>query len=155
AFQQDATRALKEVSMVMFTAAQGEKLKLGDESPWKEQIEMVRKQVLASAMFNHERNHFPVTEESIDAYYKSNQARYEQVEVKIIKIAFKPGPATGKSVAEMARQAVEAEHAGNSRSEADARALAADIIKKLRGGADFAKLAAQYSDDEESKASGG
>ncbi len=156
AFQQDATRALKEVSMVMYTAAQGEKLKLADESPWKEQIEMVRKQVLSSAMFNHERNHYPVTEESIEAYYKANQARYEQVEIKIIKLSFLPGKPAGKlSVEEEARRAFEIAHAGTDRPEAETRALAADIVKKLREGADFAKLVEKYSDDQESKSSGG
>ena len=41
------------------------------------------------------------------------------------------------------------------RTEADARTLAEDLVKQIRGGADFAKLVAEYSDDPTSKAAAG
>ena len=41
------------------------------------------------------------------------------------------------------------------RTEADARKLAEDLVKQIRGGADFGKLVAQYSEDPTSKAAGG
>jgi parvulin-like peptidyl-prolyl isomerase len=49
---------------------------------------------------------------------------------------------------------VQNEHAPN-RSEADAQTLAADIVKKLRAGADFVAMVKQYSDDADSKAADG
>jgi hypothetical protein len=154
-FQRDPARALQEVFIGQYTAMQGDKLKIGEQSPWKEQIEISRRTVVSAGMINYERNHFQVSDQDIVAYYNANKSRYEMVDAKIIKISFKPTLAAGASVEERARQAFEEAHAGTNRSEADAKKLAEDLVKQLRGGADFGKLAAKYSDDEESKNAGG
>ncbi|HWZ33901.1 MAG TPA: peptidylprolyl isomerase [Bryobacteraceae bacterium] len=157
-FQRDPRRALQDIFMVRYASAEGDKLKLGEQTEWKQQIEIARMNIVAAAMYNHERNFYPVSIEDINNYYARNQARYEQAAIKIIKIAFKPGSAAGetkKSVEQLAQEAFQSAHAASDRSEADARKLAADLVKKLREGADFAQLVTQYSDDAESKASGG
>jgi parvulin-like peptidyl-prolyl isomerase len=155
AFRQDPVRAIKELYITRYAAQQGEKLKLDEDPLWKEQFEIARRQVMVQAMFTYERNHFVVSEQDTEEYYKRNQSRYEQVEVKIIQVAFKPSPPASKSAEDMARYSVEVEHSLNSRSEADARKLSADLVKQLGAGADFANLAEQYSDDAESKKDGG
>jgi hypothetical protein len=157
-FQRDPQHAIQSIFLIRYAASEGEKLKLAEESPWKEQLEIARMNVVAAAMYNHERNSFSVSIDDMNGFYERNQARYEQAAIKIIKIAFKPGtagPTPKKSVEELAKEAFEAAHAGTDRSEADARKLAAEVVNKLRGGADFAQMVAQYSDDAESKASGG
>src|SRR5882762_3104097 len=46
-FQKDPRRALQELFVVRYAAAEGDKLKLGEESPWKEQIEIARMNVIS------------------------------------------------------------------------------------------------------------
>jgi hypothetical protein len=154
-FQRDPREALKQIFMVRYTAGEADKLKLGEETPWDEQIQLARMNVLSAAMFNHERNTYHVSLEQIEDYYKRDQARYEEATIKVIKIGFKPGMAGQLTVEEMAKRAVEGAHAAADRSDAEARKLAADIVAQLRKGGDFAKAVQQYSDDADSKANGG
>jgi hypothetical protein len=159
--QQDPQLALAQVFTFRHLAAEGEKLKLGEESPLKEQIETLRAGVIANALVNRERDTFPVSAADIDAYFERNRARYEQARIKAIYLAFRPTPAapaagtSAEALAEAARRAVEAANSTSGRTEPQAEALAAEIVKQLRGGADFTKLVEQYSDDATSKAAGG
>lgn len=158
-FQQNPSAALADAFVVRHLSGEAEKLKLAEESPWREQLESYRAQILTRAMVTHELNSHPVSAEEIDAYYGSHRSQYEQARIKIISIAFKPsGPAaapTPQDLKDAARSAMEAAHTPAQRSEAEARTLAADVVKKLRGGADFAQLVEKYSDDKDSKAAGG
>jgi parvulin-like peptidyl-prolyl isomerase len=105
---------------------------------------------------NSQRDGYPVSAEQITAYFERNRARYESATVKAVLIRFKPGAAagTGKSDLEDAAKSL-IQNAGVERSEEEARKLAEDIVKKARGGEDFATLATRYSEDEETKAAGG
>jgi hypothetical protein len=177
-FQQNPQQALGQVYLMKYLASEGEKAHLDEKSPLKEEIEdliaLLKQQVLANAMVNQEQNGFLVSGEQIDEYYKKNQARWEEAKIKIILIAFKPAPVTAaKAPAEAsptpggaapaitetlkaaAQGALEGAHPLNERTQAEALKLAGDLVKQLRGGADFAKLVTQYSDDAESKSSGG
>jgi len=155
-FQRDPVQALQQAFIVKYTAAEGDKLKLGETDPWKEQIEVQRMNVVSSAMFFHERNTYQVSVDDVDAFYKRNQARYEEAKIKVIKIAFKPGLTGNLSVEEMAKRAVESAHAASDRSETEARTLANGLVKQLRdNNADFAQFVQLYSDDPDSKADGG
>ncbi len=161
-----------------YLAAEGEKAHLDEQSPLKEEIEelitLLKQQVLANAMVNQEQNGFVVTGEQIDEFYQKNQARWEEAKIKIILIGFKPAPAapakvpgqaspapggaapdSAEALAQAAKGVLETAHPLNERSEAEAQKLAADLVTQLRGGTDFAKLVAQFSDDAESKSSGG
>lgn len=158
AFRTNPRDALQSVYILNFLASEGDKLKLGEESPWKEQIEAARTNTVANAMVNHERDGYMVSNEETDAFYKKNQARYEQSKIKVIYIVFKVGMPTGTSpedIKQAAMAALAAAHDPKQRSEADAKALATEIVKKIRGGADFGQLVAQYSEDATSKAAGG
>jgi hypothetical protein len=62
---------------------------------------------------------------------------------------------SGKSLEDVARAISEGGSSQTQRTEADARKLADDLVKQIRGGADFAKLVAEYSEDAPSKAAGG
>jgi parvulin-like peptidyl-prolyl isomerase len=159
-YQQDPKVAIQQMFVMRELAAEAEKAKLGEESPMKEQLEAMRANVLASAMLSHEHNYYNVSEEMIQESYQRNQAKYQQARIKLISIAFKPaisgvGASAGASLADIARAASEAAAGKTQRPEEDARKLAEDLVKQIRGGADFAKLVAQYSDDAASKAVGG
>jgi peptidyl-prolyl cis-trans isomerase C len=155
----DPVKVLQSIFLIRSLAEQGEKLKLAEESPWKDQIEVGRMQVVANALITHERNSFPVRSEDIDAYYDRNRARYEQAKVKVIKISFKPAiPGTATSptdVQKAAQLALQNAHSSTGRTETEAKTIAADLVKQLRAGADFVKLVAEHSDDADSKAAGG
>lgn len=157
--QQDPVSAIAQAYLLKYLAAEAEKLKLADETPWKEQLDMQRQLLLANAMNYHERNHYDVKTEDISKFYEANKAHFEQVKVRDIKISFKPGlPATGTSTEDLmksAQIALAQAHSETDRPEADAQKIANDLVKKLRGGADMAKLVAEYSEDQETKASGG
>src|SRR5579864_1182654 len=132
-FQQNPSMALGDYFIRRYLAGEAEKAKLEEQSPWKEQLEEQRTNILTNALVSKEANGYPVSEEMINAYYKQNQARYEQAKIKVIFIALKPEGPSGTSsqdVQAAARAVVEAAH--NQRSEADAKALAADLVKKIR-----------------------
>lgn len=160
-FQQDPQAALMNYFTLKFLAVEGEKRKLGEQSPIKEQLELLRADMLAGAMVNQERDGYPVSVEQIDAYYQRNRSSYEQARIRVIFIGYKPSQApaaagtSAKALEEAAKQALQAAHPPNERSEAEARALAADIADKIRNGAGFDKMVEQYSDDASSKASHG
>ena len=84
-----------------------------------------------------------VTDQDLQSYYDQHRDEYrvpEQVKVTHILIKI-PLPAPGAKVDEKAV--------------ADARAKAEDVLKQVKGGGDFAKLAEKYSDDPGSAKSGG
>jgi peptidyl-prolyl cis-trans isomerase D len=84
-----------------------------------------------------------VTDQDLQAYYDQHRDEYREPEqVKVSHILIKtPLPAPGAKEDEKAI--------------ADARAKAEDILKQLKAGGDFAKLAEKYSNDPGSAKSGG
>ena len=156
-YQQNPTNAIEQLYVLRYLATAAEKEKLDQESPIKEQLELARANALASAMLSHEHNYFQVPEETVKDYYAKNQAKFQQVKLRGILIAFKPEvPAkAGAAIEDVARAASEAALGRTQRSEADARKLADDLVKQLRAGADFGKLVEQFSEDPASKAKGG
>jgi peptidyl-prolyl cis-trans isomerase C len=160
-FEQNPKYAVQQLFMLRYLADEAERAKLGEESPLKEQLAFLRANSLASAMISHEHNFYTVSSQMIKEFYERNQARYQQAKIKVIYIAFKPtAPVTGsvageKSLEDVARALSEGGLSKTQRTEADARKLAEDLVKQIRGGADFAKLVADYSEDAASKAAGG
>jgi peptidyl-prolyl cis-trans isomerase C len=158
AFQQNPQFILSQYFLFLDLAEQGEKRNLLDKSPYKEQYEGLRLQLLRNARVNEENNAFPVSPEMIDSYYKEHSAQFEQAKIKVIYIPYAGTVVApkGTDAAAMAAAAKQAVAAGQSkRPEAEASALAADIVKQLRSGADFVKMVEKYSEDAPSKAAGG
>ncbi len=166
-FQKNPQQAIGQVYTMRYLAAEAEKIHLDQQSPLKEEIDemiaQLKMRVLANAMVNQEQREFGVTAEQIEDFYKKNQSRWEEAKIKIILIAFKTpcvvpanvDPTSTEGLKAATQCQLESSHPLNQRSEAEARTLAGDLVKQLRGGADFAKLVTQYSDDAESKSSGG
>jgi peptidyl-prolyl cis-trans isomerase C len=156
-FQQNPQFILSQYFLFVHLAEEGEKLNLLDKSPYKEQFEGLKLQLNRNARLNEENNTFPVSSEMIDSYYKQHSAQFEQAKIKVIYIPYAGQvvpTGTSPAAAEAAAKAAVAA-AQSKRPEAEARKLAADVVKQLRGGADFAKLVEQYSEDAASKAAGG
>ena len=156
--KQQPQNFIQQMFLFRFLSAEGDKLKLAEQSPLKEQIETERAWVIANAMVNHERDYYQVTGQQIEEFYHLNESRWQQAKIKAILVGFKPGaaaPVNPKDMEEAAKQALSGAHPANQRSEDEAKSLAADLVKQIRAGADFVKLVEQYSDDSSSKGSGG
>jgi peptidyl-prolyl cis-trans isomerase C len=160
-FNQNPKAAVQQLFVMRYLAEEGEKLKLAERSPLKEQLQMQRENAVAGARLNYESDHYQIPQEAIDDYYKRNRANYQQARIKVISIAFKPTlagsgttPSAG-SLDDIAKQALAAAHSAEQRTEAEARQRADEVVQKLKAGEDFAKLVAEYSDDAKSKAAGG
>src|SRR6266478_4274255 len=68
-YKQNPQVAIQQMYVMRYLADEAEKAKLGEESPLKEQLALLRANVLASAMLSHEHNYFPVSDETIEQYY--------------------------------------------------------------------------------------
>jgi hypothetical protein len=132
--QKDPVQAVKAYFLMHYLGEQGKKLRLDEESPLKEQLEEQRMNVLGEAYFNHQLNAYTPSAEEMDGYYAKNQASYLQVRISGIKLSFRADASAGVSpeaVAEAARRAVLEAHGVANRSEAEAKKLTADIVKRL------------------------
>lgn len=154
-YNQNPKYAIQQLFMMRYLAAEGEKLGLGERSPYKEQLEAERANVLASALLGYQQDHVAVPDESVQKYYDEHKDQYQQAKIRAIVVRFKPVVDPKASVDERARVDVENQIFNVHRSEEEARAVAAEITGKLKDGADFAKLVLDYSDDAGSKAKGG
>ncbi|MCC6585408.1 MAG: peptidylprolyl isomerase [Bryobacterales bacterium] len=113
-----------------FTAL-AEKQGFDKKSPYSDRIAWATGQVLAMARIQAEQQKGPMTEEGAKAYYETNPHLYGRAGVRLIYIAATKG------------------------KEAEAHAKLAEVQKQLKAGADFANVARQYSDDEDSAAKDG
>ncbi|HEV2200358.1 MAG TPA: peptidylprolyl isomerase [Bryobacteraceae bacterium] len=154
-YNQNPKYAIQQLFMMRYLADEGEKLKLGERSPYKEQLAAERANVLAGALLGYQQDHFPVSDEAVQKYYDQHTALYQQAKVRAISIRFKPVADPKASFEARARADMEAALANVQRSEEEARTRANEAAGKLKDGGDFAKLVEEYSDDAASKAKGG
>ena len=157
--QQNPLLALQNAFMMKYLAAEGDKIKLGEQSPLKEELEFNRANIVAGAYFNLHREMSTIAPGAVEAYYNANPGKFLQAKVKAIYIAFKPSvsgtASTPEDLARAAQDALVQAHSATSRTEAQAKTLAEEIAKKARGGAEFSALVDQYSEDPGSKAAHG
>jgi peptidyl-prolyl cis-trans isomerase C len=116
--------------------------KLGEKAPYKAAIEHARMQVLVQAILTEALNDVVIESPEIAKYYESNKNKFAQVKVKAIYIAYSNDAATKPS-------------GKKTLPEAEAKAKAENLLKQIRGGADFVKLVKENSDDESSREKNG
>ncbi|HTX38779.1 MAG TPA: peptidylprolyl isomerase [Bryobacteraceae bacterium] len=116
--------------------------KLDEGSPAREQLDYYTMRILTDAELENVNAHITVPPEEARQYYDTNRERYKEVRLKAIYLGFSDKPASSSS-------------SSASRTEDEAKALAAKLVGQLRGGADFVKLVEQYSEDATSKAKQG
>jgi parvulin-like peptidyl-prolyl isomerase len=156
AFQANPQVALFNYFVKQELGKQGAAMKLDEKSPLKERMEAMRMEFLADERMNIEMNAYQVPAVDIQKFYNQNANRFQRVKVSGIFVKFKPKDNQGTGTADLAAAAAAILSAGQlQRTEEEARAIAADLTKRLRAGEDMAKLANQYSEDVTSKATGG
>jgi len=112
-----------------------EKEKLDQETPAREQLEYSRMVVLSQAKLAAALNSATVEPAEIVKFYDTEKERFKEVRVKAIYVSFGKGE--------------------KAPTEDQAKAKATKLLAEIRGGADFAKLVKENSDDETSKAKDG
>ncbi len=144
--QRRTVQSLSSLLQQLYTVGQlsdeAEKLKLDQQSPWREQIQLDRKQVLAKAYLSDISKSSGGSASEAQQYYSSHPGEFEQLKMSGILIAFNPPgtPASGAAV---------------NRTEAEAQQKANDLEKKIKDGGDFSALARTDSDQQQSAAKGG
>lgn len=142
-YQSNLSSVVQQIYMSQQLAEQAAKMNLDQQSPWKEQLQLTRDNILTQAYLNKMASTTPGTPtEDPQAYYNSHQPEFDRVKLSGIFVAFNP-PGTP------------AASAANSRTEEQARAKADDVEKKLKAGGEFATLARTESDNQQAAARGG
>jgi peptidyl-prolyl cis-trans isomerase C len=136
-------KLLSQVFLMLRLADDAAKEGLDQQSPYKEQLQAYRMQVLSTAKLSNVSNTMQISREDQQKYYNENPDKFKEVKVRVIYITFNPTP--GKPTADGKKQLTEAE----------AQAKIEDLAKQIQGGADFGKLARENSDDQASAAKDG
>src|SRR6185369_2434821 len=117
--------------------------KLDQQSPTKEHLDYYRMMILSQAKLQDEMTNTAVQPSEVVKYYDVNKEKYKVIKVKAIYIAFSDDPADSKTKGK------------KMPTEAQAKAKAAALLTKIRGGADFVAMVKENSDDETSRAKDG
>jgi peptidyl-prolyl cis-trans isomerase C len=127
---------LSQLFWMQKLAEDAEKAGLDQQSPYKEQLDGFRLQLLANAETTYLGNTLPVTEEDERKYYQDNPDKFKEVKVRVIYVTF--NPAAAKPAADGKKRLTEAE----------AKAKIENLAIQIKGGgADFGMLARENSDD--------
>jgi peptidyl-prolyl cis-trans isomerase C len=121
-----------------------EKEKLDQESAVKTSLEYQRMVVLATAENTRRLNDAVIESDEIEKYYAANKEKFKQLKTSLIYVAFYKSESA--SVSSTAKRLL---------SEEEAKAKAQKLLADLRGGADFAKLARENSEEEATRAKDG
>ncbi len=142
-YQANLSTVVQQLYTSQQLAQQALKLNLDQQSPYKEQIELNRDNILARAYLNKVASSASGTPgPDPQQYYNSHQGDFDRVKLSGIFVAFNP-PGTPAS------------SSANNRTEEQARSKADDIEKKVKAGGDFTTLARTESDNQQSAARGG
>jgi peptidyl-prolyl cis-trans isomerase C len=142
---QNQSQLLQQYGLMKRLAAEGEKNKLDQVSPFREALEMNRMNVLAQAQLSRRFEQVKVSPEEIKAHYDKNQLNYQQARVKAIYIPF------STATVQMGTNAPKP----LTLTEEQAKTQAAEIVKQARSGVDFVKLVKEHSKDPNSVAKDG
>ena len=145
-YQQQARLRPQMLSTILVyqkLAEDATKEKLDQSSPYKEQIEFSRVQLLAQAELTLHGNSIQVSADDQQKYYKDHPEKFQEAKVRVIYVAFNPAPgktgADGKSLP----------------SEAESKTKIEGLRQQIAAGADFGKIARDNSDDKASAAKDG
>lgn len=128
------TTAVQQIYMQQQLAEAAQKLNLEAQSPWKEQLELNQRGILARAYVAHlSEAAAKETGDDPQKYYDAHKTEFDSVKLSGIFLPFNP-PGTPASSA-----------APNALTEEQAHDKANDLEKKLAAGGDFAALARSES----------
>lgn len=137
----DPTVFVKQFAMARELAEMAKEKKLDQSSPVKEMLYYNTVTFLSQMMWQSAYTEMEVKpEEIVQEYDATKTEKYKQVKVDVIYISFGDDSTGGNK---------------KPRTEEQAKDKAAKLLAEVRGGADFAKLARENSDDAASREKGG
>ena len=155
AFAKNPKSALQSLYMIDFLKAEAEQKKLAETSPFKEQLEFQRTQMLAQAAAASHQTDITVSKEDVEKRYEETKADYDTAKIRAIHLSFSDPKVVNANVSMAGKEPSGGLDSEKKPTEAEAKAKAEDLVKQVRGGADFAKLAEENSDAKASAAKGG
>lgn len=138
------TNALQQLFMMRHFADIAEQQHLGQQEPWKSQLEFYRENLMAQAYIGQVSSSAKPTAADLKNYYDQHPENFQEAKLSAIFVGFTP-PGAAKPAA----------GTPGDRTEDAALSKANDLVKKIRGGADFAQTAKAESDNKPSAAKGG
>lgn len=143
-YRKDRRQFLREYAMMLRLVEIAEQQKLSERSPYREQLEWVRLNVLAQGALNHYSDRISIGTKEEREYYDAHQDKYTEAKVRVIYLPFGKGEAARTTV-----------NGKRVLSEDEARDLAEQVRKRADDGEDFVKLVQEFSQDEASRAQDG
>jgi len=142
-FANDPKEFLRQRALLEKLAAQAEKGKLDQQSPFKERLEYQRQLILSQAQVEHQFEALPAPESEWKAFYDKNKTMFSEAKLRVIYIPFNARPNAAST--------------GGAKplTEAEAKAQAEAALAEIRKGTDFAEAVKKYSKDPVSAAKGG
>lgn len=132
--QRDKKEFVRQYALITTLAQQAEARKIDQETLFKGRLEYARLTLLMNMLMEREMNEKPISEEEIKAQYaKSAAAGTGVANTKVLYVAFGEG----------------------KRTEAEAKTKIDGLRKQAVGGADFAKIVRENSDDKMSQQNDG
>ncbi len=142
-FETNLQGLVQQLYMQDELANEAAKLNLDQQSPWKEQLQMARANILTQAYLSKMSTATAGNAaEDPQQYYNSHPADFDQVKLSGILVSFSP-PGTP------------ANSSTNARTEAQALEKVTDLEKKIKGGGDFSALARSDNDNQQAAVRGG
>ncbi len=130
--------------------------KLDQTSPIKEQLEIQKMQFLATQFINRQSAAIQVNDEDKRQRYEEDKAtKYDVAKIRGILIRFTDPKVANAQVDLADPDNPKVSDLKGVRLESEANNLAQKLVVQLRQGADFEKLAREYSDDKGTAAKGG
>ena len=148
AFSQNPKGAMQSLYLMEHLNKEAAKTNLAAQSPYKEQLEMQRMQILAQAVLTEQSQKTVVADADVEKRFEADKSKYETAKIRAIYVGFADPKAPAPKPAE-------GEKPKPALTEAEAKAKAEGLVKQLKSGADFAALAKSESDEKGSAAKGG
>jgi hypothetical protein len=135
--------ALQQVLLMKHLSELATQQHLDQQDAFKSQLEFYRENMLAQAYVAQASSAATPSAQDIKNYYDQHSQQFQEAKISAIIVNFTPTGATP------------APNTPGSRTEAQAKAKADDLVKKIRGGAQFAEVAKTDSDHKASADKGG
>lgn len=150
-FQQVANRMndkafLRSYAELRVMSKLAEQSKIGEQEPYRSQLEFLRMNFLAQAYLQHMDSQIKPSRDEFQRYYQEHKADYEEAHVRTIYVAFSPNAGKPGAAGPNGKKLL---------TEAEAKAKAESLAGELKKSADFAKLAKENSDDTATAEKGG
>ena len=129
---------LKRLTEVIALSDLARKRGLDKDERIKEQIEYYTNEILAQELLRQELSKINVTDQDVKSYYDANQDAFKQPEMVRARHIL-----------------IKADKTASDEEKNKAKEKAEGLLKRIKDGEDFAKLAKEYSDDTGSKSNGG